>query len=104
LAASVSVYIGIIISNKKSKSFPHGLYKVENLVALISAFAIFFAGYEIGKDVLFGETTLIKNLSVALIVIGVTVVSTFLHSCREKKKAIELKETLIKEYKQVATI
>lgn len=90
LAASVSVYIGIIISNKKFKSFPHGLYKVENLVALISAFAIFFAGYEIAKDVLFGETTLIKNLSVALIVIGVTVVSTFLYSRWEKKKAIEL--------------
>ena len=51
LAASLSVYAGIVISNKKSDAFPLGLYKVENLVALVSAFAIFFAGYEIAKDV-----------------------------------------------------
>jgi cation diffusion facilitator family transporter len=90
LAASLSVYVGIIISNKKSDLFPHGLYKVENLVALVSSFAIFFAGYEIAKDVLFGESTEIKNLPIALIVIGLTVVITFLYSRWEKEKAIEL--------------
>jgi len=90
LAASLSVYVGIIISNKKYKLFPHGLYKVENLVALVSAFAIFFAGYEIAKDVLFEETTPIKNLPVALVVIGITVLITYLYSRWEKGKAIEL--------------
>ncbi len=90
LAASLSVYAGIVISNKKSELFPHGLYKVENLVALVSAFAIFFAGYEIAKDVLFGETQPMKNLLVAVLVIGLTVLITFLYSRWEKKKAIEL--------------
>lgn len=90
LAASLSVYVGIIISNKKYKLFPHGLYKVENLVALVSAFAIFFAGYEIAKDVLFEEATPIKNLPVALVVIGITVLITYLYSRWEKGKAIEL--------------
>ncbi len=90
LAASASVYIGIIISNKKSELFPYGLYKVENLVALISAFAIFFAGYEIAKDVLFGESTLISSLATALIVIGLTVLITYLYSRWEKQKAIAL--------------
>ncbi len=90
LAASASVYIGIIISNKKSELFPHGLYKVENLVALISAFAIFFAGYEIAKDVLFGESTPISSLATALIVIGLTVLITYLYSRWEKQKAIAL--------------
>ncbi len=90
LAASLSVYVGIIISNKKSDLFPHGLYKVENLVALVSAFAIFFAGYEIAKDVLFGESEPIKNLTVAIVVIGLTVLITFLYSRWEKQKAIEL--------------
>jgi len=90
LAASLSVYAGIIISNKKSKLFPHGLYKVENLVALVSAFAIFFAGYEIAKDVLFEEAKPMKNLIVAVFVIGLTVLITFLYSRWEKKKAIEL--------------
>ncbi len=90
LAASVSVYIGIIISNKKSDNFPFGLYKVENLVALLSSFAIFFAGYEIGKDVFFGEPTEIKNIQVALIVIAITVLITYFYSRYEKKKGIEL--------------
>ena len=90
LAASLSVYIGIVISNKKSKLFPQGLYKVENLVALVSAFAIFFAGYEIAKDVLFGKSEPIKNLLVAVVVIGLTVLITFLYSRWEKQKAIEL--------------
>ena len=90
LAASLSVYVGIVISNKKSNLFPHGLYKVENLVALVSAFAIFFAGYEIAKDVLFGESEPIKNLTVAIGVIGLTVLITFLYSRWEREKAIEL--------------
>lgn len=90
LAASLSVYVGIVISNKKSELFPQGLYKVENLVALVSAFAIFFAGYEIAKDVLFGEATPIKNLATALVVLGLTVLTTYLYSRWEHKKAIEL--------------
>jgi cation diffusion facilitator family transporter len=90
LAASLSVYAGIVISNKKSENFPMGLYKVENLVALVSAFAIFFAGYEIAKDVLFGEAMLIKNLPIALIAIGLTVGITYIYSAWEKKMAIEL--------------
>jgi cation diffusion facilitator family transporter len=90
LAASLSVYAGIIISNKKSEAFPMGLYKVENLVALVSAFAIFFAGYEIAKDVFFGEAMLIRNLPIALLAIGLTVAITYLYSRWEKKMAIEL--------------
>ncbi len=90
LAASFSVLTGIVIANKKAKEFPMGLYKVENLVALASAFAIFFAGYEIAKDVFFGEPMHIKNLPIAVAAIALTVVITFLYSRWEKKKAIEL--------------
>ena len=90
LAASFSVLAGIVIANKKAKDFPMGLYKVENLVALVSAFAIFFAGYEIAKDVFFGEPIKITNLPAAVAAIGATVVITFLYARWEKKKAIEL--------------
>jgi len=96
LAASASVYVGIIISNKKSKTFPFGLYKVENLVALVSAFAIFFAGYEIAKDVFFGESQPIKDLRVALIVIGITVLITYFYARYEKKMAIKLNSPSLK--------
>jgi len=90
LAASLSVYAGIVISNKKSDAFPLGLYKVENLVALVSAFAIFFAGYEIAKDVFFGEAMVIKNLPIALAAIALTVLITYLYSRWEKGMAEEL--------------
>ncbi len=96
LAASLSVFVGITISNKKSKKFPFGLYKVENLVALVSAFAIFFAGYEMAKDVFFGESTKIKNLPVALAIIVFTVVVTFLYSKYEQKMAIKLNSPSLK--------
>ncbi len=96
LAASGSVYIGIVISNKKSKRFPFGLYKVENLVALVSAFAIFFAGYEIAKDVFFGEATEMKNLPVALGVIGLTVLITYFYAKYEEKMAITLNSPSLK--------
>jgi len=90
LAASFSVLTGIVIANKKAKDFPMGLYKVENLVALVSAFAIFFAGYEIARDVFFGEPMKITNLPIAVIAIIATVIITFLYANWEKKKAIEL--------------
>jgi len=90
LAASMSVFVGITISNKKSETFPFGLYKVENLVALISAFAIFIAGYEIAKDVFFGESMIIKNLPIALGVLAATALITYLYSRWEKGMAEEL--------------
>ena len=34
LVASVAVLAGVKISERKSRDFPYGLYKVENLVAL----------------------------------------------------------------------
>ena len=43
----MAVFIGLKISKRKSKAFPYGLYKVENLIALVSSLLIFFAGYEI---------------------------------------------------------
>ena len=96
LAASGSVYVGIVISNKKSKKFPFGLYKVENLVALVSAFAIFFAGYEIAKDVFFGESQAMKNLPIALGVIGLTVLITYFYAKYEEKMAKKLNSPSLK--------
>jgi len=57
--ASLLVLVGIWISKTKSESFPWGLYKVENFVALVSAGLIFFAGYEIVHYIFQAEKTLI---------------------------------------------
>ena len=50
--ASLTVFAGIKLSERKSRTFPYGLYKVENLVALLTAFAIFYAAYGIIAEVM----------------------------------------------------
>lgn len=44
---SMTLFIGLKIAKRKSKVFPYGLYKVENLIALVCSLLIFFAGYKI---------------------------------------------------------
>jgi len=44
---STALILGIFISGRKSKSFPYGLYKVENLVAVIISLLLFLTAYEI---------------------------------------------------------
>jgi cation diffusion facilitator family transporter len=55
LVASVAVLAGVKISERESRAFPYGLYKVENVVAVGISILIFFTGYEIAKEALFGE-------------------------------------------------
>jgi cation diffusion facilitator family transporter len=54
VVSSASIWAGLRISRRKSKRFPYGLYKVENLVALVTAVLILLAGYEIFRTVLAG--------------------------------------------------
>jgi cation diffusion facilitator family transporter len=55
LAASLSVLGGLALSQRKSRDFPYGLYKLENMVAVFIAFGMFFTGYEIAKEALFAS-------------------------------------------------
>ncbi len=55
LVASVAVLAGVKISERESRDFPYGLYKVENVVAVGISILIFFTGYEIAKQALFGD-------------------------------------------------
>jgi cation diffusion facilitator family transporter len=52
VVSSASIWAGIRLSRRKTKQFPYGLYKVENLVALITSGLILLAGYEIVRTVL----------------------------------------------------
>jgi cation diffusion facilitator family transporter len=56
LAASVAVLAGLKISQRQSKAFPYGLYKVENVVAVGVALLIFVSGYEIAKEALLSSS------------------------------------------------
>ncbi len=53
LLTAVAVLIGLRLSTRKSKDFPYGLYKLENVVAVVLAVMIFFTAYEIARDALF---------------------------------------------------
>jgi cation diffusion facilitator family transporter len=55
LVAAIAVLAGVKISERASRDFPYGLYKVENLVAVGIAILIFFTGYEIAKEAIFAE-------------------------------------------------
>lgn len=55
LVAAVAVLAGIKISERTSRAFPYGLYKVENVVSVVIAGLIFFAGYEIAREALLAE-------------------------------------------------
>ena len=91
LAAALSVYAGIVIANMKVKGFPYGLYKVENIISLVSALAIFFAGYEIARETFFEEKSYrIENIGVAVGAVVLTIVITYLFSRFERKKGEEL--------------
>ncbi len=50
--ASLIVWIGLKLSTGKFKSFPYGLYKIENIISVIVAFFIFLAGVEIARKAL----------------------------------------------------
>ena len=104
LASAIAIYLGIILSNIKSKSFPYGLYKIENLVSLVSAFAIFFAGYEICHQILFNEITQISSLPIALSITFITLLTTYLFSHYELKKGQQVNSPgLIADAKHIMT-
>lgn len=50
--ASLVLYVGVRLSTRKTPSFPLGLYKIENLISVVVALVIFFAGYEIAREAL----------------------------------------------------
>lgn len=50
MASAVAVIVGLKLAARKSRAFPYGLYKVENMVATGVAVLIFFTAYEIAAS------------------------------------------------------
>jgi cation diffusion facilitator family transporter len=72
--ASLAVLVGLVISKRKTKVFPFGLYKVENLVSVVIAVLIWVAGYEIAKEVIAGSTGSVNTEWWMLLGVGLTVI------------------------------
>jgi cation diffusion facilitator family transporter len=53
---AVGVLIGLKLATRKSREFPYGLYKLENVITVVLAVMIFVTAYEIVQEALFTPT------------------------------------------------
>jgi cation diffusion facilitator family transporter len=84
---NLTVWMGITISRKKSPNFPWGLYKVENIVAVISALLIFLVAYELMKETFITEAKAITNINTSALVLGILIIPVYLFARFEKNEA-----------------
>jgi cation diffusion facilitator family transporter len=66
VVASSTVLAGIVIAKRKTRAFPYGLYKVENLASVVVALAILYAGFEIAVQAIHGETVDLQNVGATI--------------------------------------
>lgn len=103
--ASLSILGGILIADRKTKTFPLGLYKVENLVSLFSSFFIFFAAYEIANEAIrAGNHGTVRNLGPAVVGIFCILIVTYAFSRYELKAGMKAgSPSLMADAKHIAT-
>ncbi len=85
IIGSVAVLVGLVISKRRTKTFPFGLYKVENVVSIVIAVLILVAGYEIAKEAIGGAEGPVSVQWWALVGVGLTVVVPLVWSRYELK-------------------
>jgi cation diffusion facilitator family transporter len=103
--SSLTIFLGIVISGRRTRTFPEGLYKVENLVALISSLFILAAAYGIGREAVVGETLgPLRNLPVVLAGIAVIMVAAWLFSRYELRVGLQVgSPSLVADARHVTT-
>ncbi len=55
VVASIALIAGVLLSSRKRRDFPYGLYKVENVVAVAIALLIFLTAFEIAAEAVTGD-------------------------------------------------
>jgi len=66
--SSLVIFGGVKLSTQKTRTFPMGLYKLENVVSVIIALFIFAAGYEIIREI-FSSVDARPRISITFIVL-----------------------------------
>jgi cation diffusion facilitator family transporter len=87
LTASAAVLIGLKLAYRKSKSFPYGLYKIENVIGVMIAFFVLFTGYEITREAVFAIGRHVVVLPLMLGGVAVAAVVPFLFGRYELRVA-----------------
>jgi cation diffusion facilitator family transporter len=77
----VAAPVGLKISKRRTKSFPYGLHKVENVIAVGVAGLIFFIGFEIVREALsaYQRQTIVNPLMLAGVMLSGVIPSSFSH-------------------------
>ena len=89
--ASTTVWAGIRLARRKTRNFPYGMYKIENLISLALALLIFVAGYEIVRMIPERGVELNRNaLPYAIIGVVSNLFIAFLYSRYELKVGTEV--------------
>ncbi len=74
IVTSVAVMVGLKLSQRQSKDFPYGLYKIENIVTVAIAALILYSAYEVATEsidnLLNGEDT-VTNPWVAMVTMAI---------------------------------
>ena len=65
---SAALILGLYISERKSKSFPYGLYKVENIFSVFIALMIFFTAFEIARHAVAAQASPIYDDRIIFVV------------------------------------
>jgi len=93
--ASLTVYVGLKIAKRKTKSFPYGLYKIENLISVVISLLVLFSGYEIALEAINAKQTEVKNSILGIIILIVVVLISFIFSKYEKKIGKEINSPIL---------
>ncbi|RLJ70204.1 cation diffusion facilitator family transporter [Hydrogenivirga caldilitoris] len=84
--ASVIAYVSIKFSEKKHRRFPYGLYKLENIGAIVIAFFLIVAAYEIGQRAVSGRVEIDRSfLPVGIGVVVFSLLSSLTLSFLERR-------------------
>lgn len=83
--ASSTVFVGLKIAKRKTKSFPYGLYKLENLMSVFISIIILYTGYGIVMEVINTNINELRNSGYAILSLLASIAITFWFSRYEKK-------------------
>jgi cation diffusion facilitator family transporter len=81
LFTAIGVLIGLKLSTRKSKTFPYGLYKVENVITVVLAVMTFLTAYEIAREALLAQAheTKVNAWMLAGVVLATAIPLVFSH-------------------------
>jgi len=78
ILGSGALILGLILSQRKSSSFPYGMYKVENLVAVIISLLLFGTAYGIVYQALFSASEIHEFSAWVLVLVAILILVPFL--------------------------